>query len=244
MIRNPQNLPVAATADGSLAASLDALRQRIRQAASAAGRDVRSVTLLAVTKGQSTARIRQAIDLGLSEFGENYVAEALPKIQALAGCAANWHFIGHLQANKTRPVAEHFAWVHGIDRLHVAERLSAQRPHHAPLLNACLQVRVADDPRKSGVLPGECLELARAVASLPRLRLRGLMCMLPFQAAVPEQHAAFARLRSLVESLRATGLPVDTLSMGMSADMEAAIAEGSTIVRIGTALFGARPHVQ
>lgn len=244
MIRNPQNLPVTAARDGSLAASLDALRQRIRQAASAAGRDVHSVTLLAVTKGQSPARIRQAFDLGLTEFGENYVAEALPKIEALARCAANWHFIGRLQANKTRPIAEHFAWVHGIDRIHVAERLAAQRPHHAPPLNACLQVRIADDPRKSGVSPAECLDLARAVAALPRLSLRGLMCMLPYQAPLPAQHAAFARLRILAESLRAAGLPVDTLSMGMSADMEAAIAEGSTIVRIGTALFGPRPHVE
>jgi pyridoxal phosphate enzyme (YggS family) len=244
MIRNPQNLPVAATRDGSLAANLAALRQRIGTAASAAGRDVRSVTLLAVTKGQSADRIRQAIELGLTEFGENYVAEALPKIAALAGCVANWHFIGRLQANKTRPVAEHFAWVHGIDRLRVAERLSAQRPHYAPALNVCLQVRVADDPGKSGVLPGECLALARAVASLPRLVLRGLMCMLPYGAAVPAQHAAFASLRSIHDSLRASGLPVDTLSMGMSADMDAAIAEGSTIVRIGTALFGPRPPVE
>lgn len=244
MIRNPQNLPVGAVQDGSLAANLDALRQRIRLAATAAGRDVHSVTLLAVTKGQDAARIREAIELGLTEFGENYVAEALPKIEALSGCAANWHFIGRLQANKTRPVAEHFAWVHGIDRIRVAERLSAQRPHYAPPLNACLQVRVADEPQKAGVMPEECLGLARAVAGLPRLVLRGLMCMLPYDAPVPEQHAAFARLRALADSLRAAGLPVDTLSMGMSADMEAAIAEGSTIVRIGTALFGPRPQVE
>jgi pyridoxal phosphate enzyme (YggS family) len=244
MIRNPQNLPVTAALDGSLAANLNALRQRIRVAAAAAGRDVHSVTLMAVTKGQDAARIREAIELGLTEFGENYVAEALPKIESLSGCVANWHFIGRLQANKTRPVAEHFAWVHGIDRIRVAERLSAQRPHYAPPLNACVQVRVADEPQKAGVMPEECLGLARAVAALPRLVLRGLMCMLPYGAPVPGQHAAFARLRALADSLRAAGLPVDTLSMGMSDDMEAAIAEGSTIVRIGTALFGPRPQVE
>jgi pyridoxal phosphate enzyme (YggS family) len=244
MIRNPQNLPVTAAPEGTLAANLDALRQRIRLAATAAGRDVHSVTLLAVTKGQDVARIRRAIDLGLTEFGENYVSEALPKIEALSGCVANWHFIGRLQANKTRPVAEHFSWVHGIDRIRVAERLSAQRPHYAPPLNACLQVRVADEPQKAGVMPEECLGLARGVAAQPRLALRGLMCMLPYGAPVPEQRTAFARLRALGDSLRAAGLPVDTLSMGMSADMEAAIAEGATIVRIGTALFGARPQVE
>jgi pyridoxal phosphate enzyme (YggS family) len=224
--------------------NLEDLRRRIRQAASAAGRDVRSVTLLAVTKGHGAARIREALALGLTEFGENYVAEALPKIEALTGCAANWHFIGRLQANKTRPVAQWFSWVHGIDRLRVAERLSAQRPHHAPPLNVCLQVQVADDPHKAGVLPDACLALARQVATLPRLALRGLMCMLPYEASAPRQHAAFARLRLLGDSLRAAGLPVDTLSMGMSADMEAAIAEGATIVRIGTALFGQRAHVE
>jgi pyridoxal phosphate enzyme (YggS family) len=228
--------------DGSLAANLDAVRQRISRAAAAAGRDVHSVTLLAVTKGQDAARIRQAIGLGLTEFGENYVAEALPKIEALAGCVANWHFIGRLQANKTRPVAQWFAWVHGVDRLRIAERLSAQRPHHAPPLNVCLQVRVAGEASKAGVLPEECLALAGQVALLPRLALRGLMCMLPHEAPVPEQHAAFARLGSLADSLRTAGLPLDTLSMGMSADMEAAIAEGATIVRIGTALFGPRPQ--
>jgi pyridoxal phosphate enzyme (YggS family) len=214
------------------------------RAATHAGRDVRSVTLLAVSKGQAVARIRAALALGLTEFGENYVDEALPKIAALAGSGAHWHFIGRLQANKTRAVAQHFAWVHGIDRPRIAARLSAQRPYHAPPLDVCIQVRVAADPGKAGVAPEQLPALAREVAALPRLRLRGLMCMLPYGAAGDEQHAAFAALRQLAEALRAQELALDTLSMGMSADMDAAIAEGATIVRIGTALFGPRAPVE
>lgn len=244
MIRNPQNSPPAGPADDELAQRLAALRQRIALASTAAGRDVRSVTLLAVSKGQSASRLRAAMALGLTEFGENYVAEALPKIEALAGTPACWHFIGRLQANKTRLVARQFAWVHGIDRMRIAERLSAQRPHHAPPLQVCLQVRVAEDPDKAGVEPAGCLALARQVAGLPRLKLRGLMCMLPYEATVPVQHAAFGRLRTLAEEARGAGLMLDTLSMGMSADMDVAIAEGATIVRIGTALFGPRPPLE
>ncbi|MFO7326239.1 MAG: YggS family pyridoxal phosphate-dependent enzyme [Pseudomonadota bacterium] len=226
--------------EDGLAERLEAVRQRMRRAAGSAGRDVRSVTLLAVTKGQDIARLRAALALGLTQFGENYVAEAIPKIEAVAGNGITWHFIGRLQANKTRPVAQHFDWVHGVDRLRIAERLSAQRPFHARPLNVCLQVRVADDPNKAGVEPGELLSLARAVAALPRLALRGLMCMLPYEAPEAEQHAAFARLRGHADMLREAGFALDTLSMGMSADLEAAIAEGATIVRIGTALFGPR----
>jgi pyridoxal phosphate enzyme (YggS family) len=214
------------------------------RAATHAGRDVRSVTLLAVSKGQSVARIRAALALGLTEFGENYVDEALPKIGALAGTDAHWHFIGRLQANKTRAVAQHFAWVHGIDRPRIAERLSAQRPFHAPPLDVCIQVRVAADPGKAGVAPEQLPALASRIAALPRLRLRGLMCMLPYGAASDAQHAAFAALRQLAQGLRAQGLALDTLSMGMSADLDAAIAEGATIVRIGTALFGPRAPVE
>ena len=243
MIRIPQNSAPAA-ADDALGERLAALRQRIARAASATGRDVRSVTLLAVSKGQPVARLRAALVLGLTEFGENYVAEAVPKIQALSDTPAVWHFIGRLQANKTRLVAQHFAWVHGIDRLHIAERLAAQRPHYAPALNVCLQVQVAEAPGKGGVDPAALPALARQVAALPRLQLRGLMAMLPYDFAPADQHAAFARLRHLADALRAAGLPVDTLSMGMSDDMDAAIAEGATIVRIGTALFGPRPHVE
>jgi pyridoxal phosphate enzyme (YggS family) len=209
-------------------------------AAGAAGRDVSSVTLLAVSKGQDIARIRAALSLGLTEFGENYVDEALPKIHALEGSGAHWHFIGRLQANKTRPVATHFAWVHGIDRLRIAERLSAQRPFHAPALNVCVQVHIAEDPAKGGVVPAELMSLLNAIARLPRLQLRGLMCMLPYGWQAPEQHAAFARLATLARKARTAGLALDTLSMGMSGDFEAAIMEGSTLVRIGTALFGDR----
>jgi PLP dependent protein len=236
MLSNPQNL----AADDALAAGLQSVRQRMSLAAQSVARDVRSITLLAVTKGQNAARIQNALALGLTEFGENYVNEALPKIRALAGSAANWHFIGRLQANKTRDVAEHFAWAHSVDRLHVAERLSAQRPHYAPALNVCVQVHIADDPEKGGVASSGLPSLLSAIALLPRLKLRGLMCMLPYELPAAGQHAAFARLRVLSEQAAATGLNLDTLSMGMSADMEAAIAEGATLVRVGTALFGPR----
>lgn len=236
MLSTPQNSPPGS----DIATGLAAVRQRMAAAAAAAGRDVRSVTLLAVTKGQDVARIRAALALGLTEFGENYLDEALPKISALAGSAASWHFIGRLQGNKTRPVAEHFAWVHSVDRLRIAERLSAQRPHYAPALNVCVQVHIADDPAKGGVAPADVGPLLRAIAALPRLALRGLMCMLPYEAPHDAQRAAFARLRALLEEARRSGLPLDTLSMGMSADLDAAISEGSTMVRVGTALFGAR----
>ena len=165
-------------------------------------------------------------------------------IGAAATLGADSVFIGRLQANKTRHVAQHFTWVHGIDRLRIAERLAEQRPQVAAPLQVCLQVRVAEDPGKGGIDPDQTLELATQVDALPRLRLRGRMCMLPYEAAVPAQHVAFARLRELAEAARRAGLALETLSMGMSADMEPAIAEGATIVRIGTALFGPRPHVE
>jgi PLP dependent protein len=236
MLSNPQNSPPA----DNLSEQLGRVRQRIAQAATAAGRDVQSITLLAVTKGQDADRIRAAMHLGLTEFGENYADEALVKIRALQNTQANWHFIGRLQANKTRLVAEHFSWVHSVDRLRIAERLAAQRPHLAPALNVCVQVHIADDPQKGGVAPADTLALLQAVSALPRLRLRGLMCMLPYATAVPRQHAAFAHLRQLQAAGLAAGIPLDTLSMGMSTDMDAAIAEGATIVRVGTALFGPR----
>jgi PLP dependent protein len=235
MLSTPQNSSL-----GDLTRTHDSVRQRICTAAAAAHRDVRSITLLAVTKGQDVAVIRAALALGLTQFGENYVEEALPKIKALHGSAAQWHFIGRLQANKTRAVASGFSWVHGVDRLRVAERLSAQRPLDLLPLNVCVQVRVANDPAKGGVDADAALPLLQAIANLPRLRLRGLMCMLPFGMAEDGQHRAFAGLRGLLESGRQAGLELDTLSMGMSADMEAAIAEGATMVRVGTALFGPR----
>jgi len=209
-------------------------------AAAIAGRDVRSITLLAVSKGQSLASIRAALDLGLTDFGENYLEEALAKIAALEGSHACWHFIGRVQANKTRAIATHFSWVHGIDRLRTAERLSAQRPLHTSALNVCVQVHIADDPAKGGVTPAELPMLLQAIAELPRLRLRGLMCMLPYGTGADGQHATFAQLAGYARQAQAAGLPLDTLSMGMSADFEAAIRAGATVVRIGTALFGER----
>jgi pyridoxal phosphate enzyme (YggS family) len=244
MLSTPQNSapegPLS-PGDEALTVGLAALRLRLAAAAQAAGRDVRSITLLAVSKGQPATRLKAALALGLWQFGENYLEEALVKINALAGMGAEWHFIGRLQGNKTRPVAENFAWVHGIDRARIAQRLSEQRPLDAPPLNICAQVNIAGEASKSGVAPDEALVLLRSLASLPRLRLRGLMCMLPFDLPGPQQHRHFAALRGLLDAANAEGLGLDTLSMGMSGDLAAAVAEGATIVRIGTALFGPRP---
>jgi pyridoxal phosphate enzyme (YggS family) len=240
MLITPQNPVPDPRYSADLGGRLAAIRQRMAMAATTSGRDVQSVTLLAVSKGQDLSRIRAALALGLTDLGENYVDEALPKIRALDG-DATWHFIGRLQGNKTRAVAENFAWVHSVDRLRIAERLSAQRPFHAPALNVCVQVHIAADPAKGGVAAGELLPLLHAIASLPRLKLRGLMCMLPQGLGAATQEATFARLAGLALNARSAGLPLDTLSMGMSADFEAAIGAGATIVRIGTALFGARP---
>jgi PLP dependent protein len=236
MLSTPQNSPPV----GDLDTRHDSVRKRIAAAAAAAGRDVHSITLLAVTKGQDVGCIRAAMALGLMQFGENYVDEALPKIQALQDSAAQWHFIGRLQTNKTRAVAASFSWVHSVDRLRVAERLSTQRSPHLPPLNVCMQVRVATDPARSGVEAQAGLDLLLRIHGLPRLRLRGLMCMLPHEMAEDDQHRTFAGMRQLLEAGRKAGLALDTLSMGMSADMEAAIAEGATMVRVGTALFGPR----
>jgi pyridoxal phosphate enzyme (YggS family) len=228
----PQNLPAA----------LAAVRERIAQAATAAHRSAQSVTLLAVGKSQPPEMLDAAANCGVSDFGESYLQEGLGKIAALHDRALTWHFIGRIQANKTRPIAEEFAWVHAVDRAKVAERLSAQRPYHAPPLNVCLQVNVASEASKGGVTPAELPELAAAVAALPRLALRGLMCIPPEESDPARQRVWFARLRALQEELNAAGARLDTLSMGMSGDFESAIAEGATIVRIGTALFGERPR--
>jgi pyridoxal phosphate enzyme (YggS family) len=209
-------------------------------AAAAAGRDVDSVTLLAVSKGQPAGLIRAAAAEGVADVGESYLTEALGKMEELRDLPLTWHFVGRLQANKTRQVAEHFAWVHGVDRLKIAERLSAQRPYHAPALNICIQVNLAGEATKGGVPAGEVRALARAAAALPRLTLRGLMCIPPEETDPGRQRAWFAALRALRDSLNAGGLTLDTLSMGMSGDFEAAIQEGATLVRIGTALFGPR----
>lgn len=226
----------------SVEAKLQQVRTRIATACAASQRPVQSVTLLAVTKTFAAQSVRDAAAAGQRAFGENYVQEALEKIAALADLRGRleWHLIGPLQSNKTRAVAEQFDWVHTIDRLKLAERLSAQRPQSLPPLQVCLQVNVSGEASKSGVPPGEVLALARAVAALPRLRLRGLM-------AIPEPALDFAAQRvphralaQLLGELNAAGLALDTLSIGMSADLEAAIAEGATIVRVGSAIFGAR----
>ncbi len=215
------------------------VRARIRAAAQAAGREPSSIGLLAVSKTKPAAALREAHACGQRDFGENYLQEALGKQAELADLDLAWHFIGPIQSNKTRALAEHFAWVHSVDRLKIAERLSAQRPANLPPLNVCLQVNVSGEASKSGCAPEALPALAAAVAALPSLRLRGLMAIPEPTSDPSAQRAAFARLRELQE-----GLPqsLDTLSMGMSDDLEAAIAEGATWVRIGSALFGARAY--
>ncbi len=272
MLLGPQNLPER----------LGSVRNRIETAARLAGRDVDSITLLGVTKGQPASVIQAGAAAGITDFGESYLQEALEKIaeverlgtvavkpgrraagEPVPAVAANgrtvtpgpvtggsgtetapltWHFIGRVQSNKTRPIAETFAWAHAVDRLKIAERLAEQRPYHAPPLNVCLQVNVAGEGSKGGVSFTELPGLAAAVAALPRLKLRGLMCLPPVEDDPERQRHWFRKLRSALEELNAKGLALDTLSMGMSGDMEAAILEGATIVRIGTALFGARPQ--
>src|SRR5882672_6143499 len=236
MLTLPQNSPMA----DSPAARLHQLRARIAAAAAAAGRTEQSVTVVAVSKGHGADAVRAMAQLGVEHFGESYVQEALPKMDALAGLELNWHFIGRLQANKTRGVAERFAWAHGVDRLRIAERLAAQRPHYASPLNVCLQVQLAADASRVGVSAAQLPALAAGVAALPALRLRGLMCMLPEGLDAAAQRAQFAAVHALLVQLNLGGAKLDTLSMGMSGDFEAAIAAGTTLVRIGTALFGSR----
>jgi pyridoxal phosphate enzyme (YggS family) len=211
--------------------------ERVTRASTSSGRSADSVTIVAVSKGQPASAVAAARRAGLRHFGESYVQEALEKIDALAGSDIVWHFVGKLQTNKTRQVAERFDWVHTVDRLRIAERLSEQRPRFAAPLNVLIQVNQGDELQKGGVAEHEVAELAHAVKSLPRLTLRGLMTIPP-QAGAPGRW--FAELVALRERLAAAGLPLDTLSMGMSADFEDAIAAGATLVRIGTALFGAR----
>jgi PLP dependent protein len=223
-------------------AALHSVRERVAQAASAAGREPDSVHLVAVSKLQPVAMVRDAATAGQVDFGENYVQEGCDKIAALADVPGLvWHFIGQLQGNKTREVAEHFHWVHTVDRGRIAARLSAQRPAHMPPLQVLLQVSLADEPGKGGVTPAELPALAAAVAVLPRLQLRGLMCIPPPAAGLEAQRQPFRQLRELLVALQAAGHPLDTLSMGMSDDLEAAVLEGATLVRVGTAIFGRRP---
>ena len=225
-----------------IADKLAQVRARIAAACADAKRDVRSVTLLAVGKTQPADALRAACAAGASSFGENYVQEGLEKIAALADLrdTIEWHFIGPVQANKTRSVAERFDWVHSIDRLRIAQRLSDQRPAQLAPLQVCLQVNIDAQASKSGVAPAELPALAHAVAALPNLRLRGLMAIPAPTPDMAQQRAPHRALRELFERLRAGGLALDTLSMGMSDDLEAAIAEGSTLVRVGSAIFGTR----
>jgi pyridoxal phosphate enzyme (YggS family) len=222
----------------TIAERLETLRQRLRQAERAAGRAEGSARLIAVSKTQPVAALVAAYQLGQRDFGENYLQEALAKQDRLGHFDIGWHFIGPIQSNKTRPLATRFSWVHGVDRLKVAERLSEQRPAHLPPLNVCLQVNVSGEASKSGVALADLPDLARAVAGLPRLRLRGLMAIPAPAEGLEAQRIPFCALREARDQLAELGL--DTLSMGMSDDLEAAVLEGATLVRIGTALFGAR----
>lgn len=223
-----------------IANNLQQLRARLQQACSEAERAPQEVTLLAVSKTFGADAVLEAHAAGQNAFGENYIQEAVEKITALAHLPLQWHCIGPIQSNKTRPVAEHFDWVHTVDRLKIAQRLSEQRPAHLAPLQVCIQVNVDGGPTKSGVAPQDALALARQVAVLPRLQLRGLMCIPEPAPDFVASCAVFARAKALFDAIRAAGLPLDTLSMGMSADLEAAVAEGATILRVGTAIFGGR----
>ncbi|WP_220812406.1 YggS family pyridoxal phosphate-dependent enzyme [Pseudomonas paralcaligenes] len=225
----------------TIAENIAKVRERIREAAQASQRNPDSVRLLAVSKTHPAQAVREANASGQVDFGENYLQEALAKQLELADLDLAWHFIGPIQSNKTKAIAEHFHWVHSVDRLKIAQRLSEQRPDHLPPLNVCLQVNVSGETSKSGCSPEELPALAQAVTQLPRLRLRGLMTIPEPSDGPQAQREPLARLRQLRDSLNAD---LDTLSMGMSQDLEAAIAEGATWVRIGTALFGARDYNQ
>lgn len=220
--------------------NLGLISDLLAEAAKQAGRSPGDVHLLAVSKKQPLEKIIAAADAGQRDFGENTVPEGIDKVTKLAQRGLCWHFIGHLQSNKTRPVAEHFDWVHSVDKLKTAKRLSEQRPESLGDLNVCIQVNIDEEGSKSGAAPAAVADLARDIALLPRLRLRGLMCLPAIRETFEEQRVPFARTRELAEALARDGLVMDTLSMGMSDDFRAAIMEGATIVRIGTALFGPR----
>ncbi|ROH88803.1 YggS family pyridoxal phosphate-dependent enzyme [Stagnimonas aquatica] len=224
----------------SFADNLASLQTRIAAACQCAGRPPASVRLLAVSKTMPVERLREAIVAGQRAFGENYVQEALEKIAALGGEGLEWHHIGLIQSNKTAEIAAHFDWAHGVDRLKIAQRLSDQRPAGRAPLQVCVQVNISGEASKSGCAPTEALALCRSVAALPGLRLRGLMALPAPAAASTDPRAPFRQLRALFEQARSSGLALDTLSMGMSDDFEAAIAEGATLIRVGSALFGAR----
>jgi len=231
-----------------IARNLQAVIDNIVASEHEAGRPAGAVQLLAVSKTFGPESVLEAVQGGQLAFGENYLQEGLDKIRALAGAtptpdqALEWHFIGPIQSNKTRPIAEHFDWVHTVEREKIAQRLSDQRPDGLPPLNICLQVNISGEASKSGAAPQDLAALAHAVAAMPKLRLRGLMAIPEPEDNFDQQRAAFARVRTLYDTLRAEGLALDTLSMGMSGDMRAAILEGATIVRVGSAIFGARTY--
>ena len=226
----------------SIAANLQAVRARIAAACLAAGRSPDAMQLLAVSKTWPIASVREALAAGQRAFGENYVQEGAAKVAEMAGAGLEWHFIGPLQSNKTRLVAENFAWTHSVERLKIAERLASQRPEGLAPLQVCIQVNVSGEASKSGCAPDEAVVLARAVAALPGLRLRGLMAIPEPTDDIALLRSRFALLRQLRDRINTDGLPLDTLSMGMSEDLEAAIMEGATMVRVGTAIFGQRDN--
>ncbi len=227
----------------SIAKNIEQTLMRVRQAQESAGRPENAVTLLAVSKTRPAEDVESAYLSGVRDFGENYLQDALPKIEQLQDLAdIHWHFIGPLQSNKTRQVAEHFHWVHSVDRLKIARRLSEQRPETMPPLNVCIQVNINEEPQKAGVDPAEVQALAEQINGLPGICLRGLMAIPAAGLSEEQQHQTFARMRRLFADLQSRFPEMDTLSMGMSDDMAAAIAEGSTLVRIGTAIFGPRSY--
>jgi PLP dependent protein len=228
----------------TIAANLQAVRARIDAAAKAAGRDPAEVRLLAVSKTWPASQVREAARAGQRAFGENYAQEAAAKAEEISDLQLEWHFIGPLQSNKTRLIATHCHWVHSIEREKIARRLSEQRDPGLPPLQVCLQVNVSGELSKSGVAPGEVLALARSVASLPQIELRGLMCIPEPTPDIALLRSRFATLRRLRDELAAAGIALDTLSMGMSDDLEAAVLEGSTLVRVGSAIFGARNYTR
>ena len=225
----------------TIATGLQATQASIDKAVTNSGREKTEVLLVAVSKTQPAERIREAYLLGQHHFGENYLQEALEKQSKLSDLNIGWHFIGPIQSNKTQLIAQHFDWVHGVDRFKIAQRLNDARPADAPKLQICIQVNVSNEATKSGVMPSEVTNLAKSVAALPRLKLRGLMAIPAPTQDIDLQHQQFRKVRELYQQLNALGFVLDTLSMGMSEDFAIAIAEGATIVRIGSAIFGARP---
>lgn len=224
----------------AIVSNMQAVRTAIAQAALTAGRDATEISLLAVSKTMPACAIREAYSAGQKAFGENYLQEALDKMRELADLPLEWHFIGPIQSNKTRLIAENFSWVHSVDRLKIAERLSEQRPDNLPPLNVCLQINVSGEASKGGVHPDDAVPVATAIARLPRLKLRGLMAIPAPATSMAEQRETFAKIRNTLIILNNLKLNLDTLSMGMSHDLSAAIIEGATIVRVGTAIFGNR----